>query len=147
MSPLYVTAFLIFVLVGIGKIVWIWGCQSYKLLVSKIPNPGIPLPILGHSHYFVNVLPHEVLDVVLGLVKKDRLCRKVRCIRIYYIILKSLDAQNLNLTFNANISSILHFLVHTSNFLCITQIQLKPYLTALKTSFPKVGITSLWKHG
>ena len=81
MSPLYVTAIIIFGIVGTLKIVWIWAWQSYKLLVSKIPNPGIPLPLLGHSQYFVNVLPHEVLDVVIGFVKKDKLCRKVRSIR------------------------------------------------------------------
>ena len=83
MSPLYVTAIIIFGIVGTLKIVWIWAWQSYKLLVNKIPNPGIPLPLLGHSQYFVNVLPHEVLDVVLGFVKKDKLCRKVRCIIIW----------------------------------------------------------------
>ena len=77
MSPLYVTAFLIFAIVGIAKIVWIWAWQSYKLLVSKIPNPGIPLPLLGHSHYFVNVLPHEMMDVVMDFVKKDTWGRKV----------------------------------------------------------------------
>ena len=82
MSPLYVTAFLIFVIVGIVKILWIWAWQSYKLLVSKIPNPGIPLPLLGHSHYFVNVLPHDMMDVVIDLVKKDTLCRKVSSIGI-----------------------------------------------------------------
>ena len=90
MSPLYVTAFLIFVIVGIGKIVWIWAWQSYKLLVSKIPNPGIPLPLLGHSHYFVNVLPHEMMDVVMDFVKKDTWGRKVSSIGISYIVLKQL---------------------------------------------------------
>ena len=74
-SILTLSAFLIVV-----KVIFIWVKQIYTLFACKLPSPGVPLPILGHSYHFLGVSPEETLEVATNLVKKDPLCKKVTII-------------------------------------------------------------------
>ena len=92
MNHLFSTIF-IGISISIGfKIIWSWLRQLYKQFNSNIPNPGIPLPIIGHSYVFYNVSPHDVLNVCLRRVKEDKRQRKVS---VYSATLKLLKCKNI----------------------------------------------------
>lgn len=77
MNGLYTSILTACLIIIIVKIVFIWVKQVYILFACKIPNPGIPLPILGHAGHFLGVSPEETLEVATNLMKQDIQCRKV----------------------------------------------------------------------
>ena len=77
MNGLYLSILTACSIVIIVKIVFIWVKQLYLLFTCKIPNPGTPLPILGHAGHFLGVAPEETLEVATNLVKQDIRCKKV----------------------------------------------------------------------
>ena len=87
MNNLYSTIF-IGVLISVGfKIIWSWIRQVQKQFINNIPTPGIPWPILGHSHLFLNVSPQDVLNVCVSWVKQDKRQRKVISYFVLYQLL------------------------------------------------------------
>ena len=77
MSTLFITVCTSVGVIIVLKILLIWIKQVQKLLKTDVPNPGIPLPILGHSHHFFNTQPDEVFDLVLDWINLDIRSRKV----------------------------------------------------------------------
>ena len=78
MANLPITIFFGIVTVIISKIIWTWIRQLRQTLLSNISSPGLPLPLLGHSHHFFNVPPQNIVDVLSNIVKRDEKRRKVR---------------------------------------------------------------------
>ncbi len=48
-------------------------CKNY-------PTPALPLPIVGHSHLFLNVNREDILESILCLAKVDKTSRKIATI-------------------------------------------------------------------
>jgi len=42
----------------------------------SMPNPGFPLPFLGHSYLFLNVQKEDILALAMEQSSKDTICRK-----------------------------------------------------------------------
>ena len=77
MNGIYSSVLMTLIFIIIVKIVSIWVKQLYTLLICKVPGPGLPLPIFGHSYHFIGTAPEETLEVTTRLVKEDVLCKKV----------------------------------------------------------------------
>jgi hypothetical protein len=53
---------------------------SHLQFTKEVVNPGLPLPLVGHSHLFYNVNREDILDTLLELAKVDTKNRKMGAI-------------------------------------------------------------------
>ena len=82
MSGIYFYILIVCLLIALVKIIHIWVKQLFTLFISKLPCPGIPLPIVGHSYHFFGLQPEDFIEIATKLVQQDALCKKVPTISI-----------------------------------------------------------------
>ena len=74
---IYFYVLIVCLLIAIVKVIHIWLKQLFTISISKLPCPGIPLPIVGHSYHFFGLQPEDFIEIATRLVQQDALCKKV----------------------------------------------------------------------
>ena len=50
--------------------------------VQGVESPGMPIPLLGHSHHFIGLEPKDILQKFLYFFEKSESKKKV-CLQIF----------------------------------------------------------------